>query len=31
MSKFYKDIFGIASLVAVTAVVIGFHSWMYVQ
>jgi len=31
MSKFTKDAFGIASLIGVTAVFIGLHSWMYVQ
>ncbi len=31
MSKVTKDVFGIASVVAVAAVFIGVHSWMYVQ
>ena len=31
MSKFAKDVFGIVWFVAITAVFIGLHSWMYVQ
>lgn len=31
MTKLAKDAFGIATLVAVTAVFIGLHSWMFVQ
>lgn len=31
MLKFSKDVFGIATLVAATAALIGFHSWMFVQ
>ncbi len=30
MSKPAKDAFGIASVVAVTALFIGLHSWMFV-
>ncbi len=31
MSKVTKDAFGIAAIVAATALFIALHSWMYVQ
>ncbi len=31
MTNLAKDVFGIASLVAVTALFIGLHSWIFVQ
>jgi len=31
MAKVAKDVFGIAILVASTALFIGLHSWAYIQ